>query len=74
MSESLSGDDRFLVSEILELVYMQSTTFNVLETIHSLRGPSMYGINYQLIDCAHASSVDMFKKRIDKYLVTAGYT
>ena len=49
VSESLSGDDRFLVSEILELVYMQSTTFNVLETIHSLRGPSMYGINYELI-------------------------
>ena len=24
--------------------------------------------------CVHASSVDMFKNRIDKYLVKAGYT
>ena len=25
-------------------------------------------------DCAHASSVNMFKNRIDKYRVKAGYT
>ena len=25
-------------------------------------------------DCVHASSVNMFKKKIDKYLVKAGYT
>ena len=25
-------------------------------------------------DCAHASSVNMFKNKIDKYLVKAGYT
>ena len=25
-------------------------------------------------DCLHASSVNMFKKKIDKYLVKAGYT
>ena len=25
-------------------------------------------------ECVHASSVDMFKNRIDKYLVKAGYT
>ena len=25
-------------------------------------------------ECVHASSVNMFKKRIDKYLVKAGYT
>ena len=31
----------------------------------------MYGINYQ--DCIHASSVNMFKKIIDKYLAKAGY-
>ena len=39
----------------------------------------MYGINYQLIvymlvvltDCVHASSVNMFKNKIDKYLATA---
>ena len=30
----------------------------------------MYGITYQLI----ASSVNMFKNKIDKYLVKAGYT
>ena len=29
----------------------------------------MYGITYQ-----HASSVNMFKNKIDKYLVKAGYT
>ena len=30
-----------------------------------------YGLNYQQI---HASSVNMFKNKIDKYLVKAGYT
>ena len=34
----------------------------------------MYGTNYQLSECVHASSVNMFKNRIDKYLVKAGYT
>ena len=34
----------------------------------------MYGINYQSSDCVHASSVNMFKNKIDKYLVIAGYT
>ena len=33
----------------------------------------MYGINYQR-SVLHASSVNMFKNRIDKYLVKAGYT
>ena len=33
----------------------------------------MYGINYQQA-CAHASCVDMFKNRIDKYFSKAGYT
>ena len=27
-----------------------------------------------LIDCVHASRVNMLKNRIDKYLVKAGYT
>ena len=36
----------------------------------------MYGITYHLLsyDCVHASSVNMFKNKIDKYLVKAGYT
>ena len=49
----------------------------------------MYGINYQLVlsclmywptlqwsqtDCVHASSVNVFKNSIDKYLVMVGYT
>ena len=34
----------------------------------------MYGINYQLSVYMHASSVNMFKNRIYKYLVNAGYT
>ena len=33
----------------------------------------MYGIMYTT-DCVQASSVSMFKKRIDKYLVKEGYT
>ena len=33
----------------------------------------MYEINYQRM-LVHASSVNMFKNRIDKYLVEAGYT
>ena len=44
----------------------------MLESFHFPRGPSMYGIHYQ--QCAHAISVNMFKNRIDKYLVKAGYT
>ena len=32
----------------------------------------MYGINYQ--QSVHASSVNAFKNRIDKYLVKAGHT
>ena len=32
----------------------------------------MYGITYQ--QSVHASSVNMFKNRIDKYLVKTGYT
>ena len=34
----------------------------------------MYGITYQLIVYMYASSVNMFKNKIDKYLVEAGYT
>ena len=34
----------------------------------------MYGITYQLIVYSHASSVNMFKNKIEKYLVKAGYT
>ena len=35
----------------------------------------MYGINYQQsVYSVHASSVNMFKNKIDKYLVKAGYT
>ena len=34
----------------------------------------MYGINYRLIVYNHASSVNVFKNRIDKYLVKAGFT
>ena len=45
----------------------------MLESVHYPRGPSIYGINY-LTECVHASSVNMFKNRIDKYLVKAGYT
>ena len=30
--------------------------------------------NKLLTECVHASSVNMFKNRIDKYLVNAGYT
>ena len=43
----------------------------MLENTHFPSGPSMYGINYQ--HCVHASSVNMFKNKIDKYLAKAGY-
>ena len=29
---------------------------------------------YMSADCVHSSSVNMFKNRIDNYLVRAGYT
>ena len=28
----------------------------------------------KITDCVHASSVNVFKNRLDKYLVKAGYT
>ena len=34
----------------------------------------MYGINYHLTVYNNASSVNVFKNRIDNYLVKAGYT
>ena len=34
----------------------------------------MNGTNYKINDCVNASSVNMFKNRIDKYLIGAGYT
>ena len=34
----------------------------------------MYGITYQLIVYMLVYSVNMFKNKIDKYLVKAGYT
>ena len=34
----------------------------------------MLRINYQLIGLCHASSVNVFKNRIGKYLVKVGYT
>ena len=46
----------------------------MLASIHSPRGPSMYGINHQLVECMLAMIIIMFKNRIDKYLVKAGYT
>ena len=42
----------------------------ILDSIHSTRGKSMYGSS----ECTHASSVDMSKKRKDKYLAREDYT
>ena len=46
---------------------------HILESFHFPRGPSMYGINYQQSVYMYASSINMFKNKIDKYLVKAGY-
>ena len=56
------------------LVKKQSTLYVDwrLESFHFPRGPSMYGINYQ--QSVYMLVVNMFKNRIDKYLVKAGYT
>ena len=42
----------------------------MLESINFPRGPSVW--NTLSVDCVHASSVNMFKNRIDKYLAKAG--
>ena len=34
----------------------------------------MNGTNCQMIVCVNASSVNMLKNRIDRYLIRAGYT
>ena len=44
------------------------------ENRSSHRGPSMYGINYQRSVYMLVVLINMFKNRIDKYLVKAGYT
>ena len=41
---------------------------------YSFSQETMYILNTLSTDCVHASSVNMFKNRIDKYLVRAGYT
>ena len=41
------------------------TTFGSVSTANKLATDS---------DCVHASSVNMFKNKIDKYLAKAGYT
>ena len=50
----------------------------LLVSIHFPREPStVLTINISntlSTDCVHASSINMFKNRIDKYLVKAGYT
>ena len=45
----------------------------MLGSFHFHRGPFNVW-NKLSTDCVHASSVNMFKNRIDKYLVKAGYT
>ena len=44
----------------------------MLENTHFPSGPSIW--NKLSTDCVHASSVIMFKNKIDKYLAKAGYT
>ena len=45
----------------------------MLEVIHSPRGPLMIGINCPLIECILVQcSINMFKNRIDNYVVRAG--
>ena len=48
----------------------------MLESFHFPRGPSMYGINYQqsVYMLVVLIILNMFKNKIDKYLVKAGYT
>ena len=43
----------------------------MLENTHFPRGNVW---NKLSTDCVHASSVNMFKNKIDKYLAKAGYT
>ena len=46
----------------------------MLGSFHFHRGPSINVWNKLSEECVHASSVNMFENRIDKYLVKAGYT
>ena len=41
---------------------------------HSFSQRTINVWNQLSADCVHASSFNMFKKRIDKYLIKAGYT
>ena len=66
---AVTDDDR-LVSMFTTSLWWRSKGDWMLGSFHFHRGPSMYGINYQ--STLHASSVKMFKNRIDKYLVKAG--
>ena len=44
----------------------------MLESVHSFKAPVIQGTN--LNDYVRASSVNMLKNRLDKFLVKAGYT
>ena len=61
-------------------IYVYHTIFDVkvdwmLESFYFPRGPSMCGINYQqIVYMLVYVNTGMFKIKIDKYLVKAGYT
>ena len=46
----------------------------MIEAVVSRKHATDYILNNLSTDCVHASSVNMFKNKIDKYLVKAGYT
>ena len=55
--------------------YIRMTTQNRLDfRKYSFSQRTVNELNKLSADCGHSSSVNMFKNRIDNYLVRAGYT
>ena len=69
------------VFEITEFKIIRAHNYTLVKK-HSTLDVRKYSFSQKTInvwntlstDCVHASSVNMFKNKIDKYLVKAGYT
>ena len=72
-NQETNNDSTYHIHKHDNTTTLQKKVDWTLESIHFHRGPSMYGITYQLI-VYMLLSVNMFKDKIDKYLVKAGYT
>ena len=75
-------DSNIVFSKLSKVKQLEGTTSRwrrnkvdwTLDSFHFPRGPSMFGINYQQTVYMLVVLIIVFKNKIDKCLVKAGYT